>query len=234
MSTPNVGYGFVPCSHDDPKRSHVFIDCTKSWSVPCYVRCEDCAKLPARKPVEIPDGWELVPEGEPVPEGFQWLHVTLGSTAEGQEWHGHPTGYADFKNAIAAIYGNPMGAFIRRKPVQPTVEPSKPAVDWSKPLATIGGDAVEFVRTINGHPYNRLCIRRKADGHETAVVCNDDGNPWSIINAPERIERDVWLNVYRHGEHFGYDSKKQADNMAAPHRLACIKLSIDCAIGEGL
>jgi hypothetical protein len=234
MSTPNVGYGFVPCSHDDPKRSHVFIDCTKSWSVPCYVRCEDCAKLPARKPVEIPDGWELVPEGEPVPEGFQWLHVTLGSTAEGQEWHGHPTGYADFKNAIAAIYGNPMGAFIRRKPVQPTVEPSKPAVDWSKPLATIGGDAVEFVRTINGHPYNRLCIRRKADGHETAVVCNDDGNPWSIINAPERIERDVWLTLYRSGDISTDETEEAAKANRDKDRVACVRVQIDCNVGEGL
>jgi hypothetical protein len=234
MSTPNVGYGFVPCSHDDPKRSHVFIDCTKSdctksWSVPCYVKCDECAKLPARKPVEIPDGWELVPELELdlIPEDGEWQFIT-NRGARGE--------LANTSRGTARSWINILDvvAFIRRKPVQPTIEPSKPAVDWSKPLATIGGDAVDFLRTINSHPYNRLCIQRKAGGRETAVVCDDSGNPWSIINTPERIKREVWVNVYESGGITPWADKDTADTHALEGRVACVRVQIDCAIGEGL
>jgi hypothetical protein len=247
MSNPTIspGYGYVICSHDDPKRSHILNECSE-WNQPCHGECDKCAKFPARKPVEIPDGWELVPEGEPVPEGFQWLHVTLGSTAEGQEWHGHPTGYADFKNAIAAIYGNPMGAFIRRKSVQPTVEPSKPAVDWSKPLQTRDGRKARLLGVIK-------CDNSEASGtHVVASMLDDsaesvdivftNGRSYSpakdsdddIINAPERIKREVWLNVYQHSEYYGYDSKDEADDCAMQTRVACVRVQIDCEKGEGL
>jgi hypothetical protein len=229
MSNPTItpGYGYVICSHDDPKRSHYF-QCGRWEGVEGCVKpvCELCAKLPNRKPVEIPEGWELVPEGGIIRRGDNLLNILGDIVCEAQASIGELAGSHHISDDWTVI--------IRRKPAQPTIEPSKPAVDWSKPLATIGGDAVEFVRTINGHPYNRLCIRRKADGHETAVVCNDDGNPWRIINVPERIKREVWLNVYESGGITPWADKYTADTHALEGRVACVRVQIDCEKGEGL
>jgi hypothetical protein len=117
MSNPTIspGYGFVPCSHDDPKRSHVFIDCTKSWGVPCYVKCDECAKLPARKPVEIPEGWELVPE-DGVLEPDDKAYFSVGGDWDFRPHYWPPGSRPSDRHRIDAR----VVAFIRRKPVQPT------------------------------------------------------------------------------------------------------------------
>jgi hypothetical protein len=248
MSNPTIspGYGFVPCSHDDPKRSHVFIDWTKSWGVPCYVKCDECAKLPARKPVEIPEGWELVPEGEKFQRSFGWISTYVsegGGVHVPEKAIGVPVGEV----ADNGDYGcASIRAFIRRKPVQPTVEPSKPAVDWSKPLQTRDGRKARLLGVIK-------CDNSEASGtHVVASMLDDsaesvdivftNGRSYSpakdsdddIINAPERIKREVWLNVYQHSEYYGYDSKDEADDCAMQTRVACVRVQIDCEKGEGL
>jgi hypothetical protein len=116
MSNPTIspGYGYVICSHDDPKRSHILNECSE-WNQPCHGECDKCAKFPARKPVEIPDGWELVPEGEVPPREHQWYYTIDKYWCEGG------TRYNSFYEAFRCTYGNANhGAFIRRKPVQPT------------------------------------------------------------------------------------------------------------------
>jgi hypothetical protein len=247
MSNPTItpGYGYVTCSHDDPKRSHVFIDCTKSWSVPCYVKCDDCAKLPARKPVEIPDGWELVPEGEPVPADHQW--ISTGT----YRWSHCGYGYKTFAKAMEDTYGPiPMGAFIRRKPAQPTFEPPKPAVDWSKPLQIKDGRKARFLALIECPDRPRCCVVTDADGSEWVEAWCENGNytvpglsHLGIINSPERIKREVWVNVYMdHGQTIPrfvtFNSKERADeiggNFASGNRIACVRVQIDCEKGEGL
>lgn len=52
---------------------------------------------------------------------------------------------------------------------------------------------------------------------------------------PRRIVRDAWINVYR--EDFGdlvHKTKEDADACAAPSRIACVRVVIDCQEGEGL
>jgi hypothetical protein len=59
--------------------------------------------------------------------------------------------------------------------------------------------------------------------------------PYDLIEVKPRIQREVWVNVYpgpivcelRH-------TKADADEDAVPHRIACVKLVIDCEEGEGL
>jgi hypothetical protein len=56
-----------------------------------------------------------------------------------------------------------------------------------------------------------------------------------LIEVKPRIQRTVWMNVYeREDDVYGYISKERADNSAAPDRILCVKVEIDCEEGEGL
>jgi hypothetical protein len=57
-----------------------------------------------------------------------------------------------------------------------------------------------------------------------------------LIEVKPRIKREVWVNVYPAWlqSDVMYQSKKAADDGAAPDRIACVKLVIDCEEGEGL
>jgi hypothetical protein len=57
-----------------------------------------------------------------------------------------------------------------------------------------------------------------------------------LVEVKHRIKRTYWFNVY---ENSGYDictlgTREFADSRAYPNRLACVKVEIDCEIGEGL
>lgn len=56
-----------------------------------------------------------------------------------------------------------------------------------------------------------------------------------LVEIKPRIQREVWINLYRDMYGGGvYFSKETADNRAATNRIACVKLTIDCEEGEGL
>jgi hypothetical protein len=53
-----------------------------------------------------------------------------------------------------------------------------------------------------------------------------------------RIQREVWVNVFRHDDGAEFfeacESKANADLIASDARIACVKVVIDCEEGEGL
>ena len=58
-----------------------------------------------------------------------------------------------------------------------------------------------------------------------------------LIEVKPRIKREVWVNVYPEwlaASAMAWPSKKNADEGAAPDRIACVRLTIDCEEGEGL
>jgi hypothetical protein len=242
MSNPTItpGYGFVPCSHDDPKRSHYWANTTTKWrpESDCmnFNPCPSCSKANWRKPVEIPDGWELVPEGE---------KDTADMKFWGREMNPGWNENHDPVNIQCGRYPF-VAAFIRRKPAQPTVEPSKPAVDWSKPLQLKDGRKARFLALIECPDRPRCCVVTDADGDEWVDAWCENGNftmPRSspleisrldIINTPERIKREVWLNVYESGGITPWADKDTADTHALEGRIACVRVQIDCEKGEGL
>jgi len=61
-------------------------------------------------------------------------------------------------------------------------------------------------------------------------------NALDLIVVRPRIQREVWLNVYKSECAYGpvYREKCYADDAAASTRIACVKLVIDCEEGEGL
>ncbi len=55
-----------------------------------------------------------------------------------------------------------------------------------------------------------------------------------LIEVKPRIKREVWVNVYPNGTSRSFEEKRFADEHAMDHRIACVKLVIDCEEGEGL
>lgn len=55
-----------------------------------------------------------------------------------------------------------------------------------------------------------------------------------LIEVKPRIQREVWVNVYRWGTAGAYESKDVADEGEGGDRIACVKVIIDCEEGEGL
>jgi len=54
-----------------------------------------------------------------------------------------------------------------------------------------------------------------------------------LIEVKPRIKREVWVNVYRDCVTV-WNTKETADEGHTRNRIACVKLTIDCAEGEGL
>lgn len=111
-------------------------------------------------------------------------------------------------------------------------------------------------RTRDGRDVRVLCVDRKHNndycvialvpdfvGGEDMETFKIDGK-WSdhtvdmvldLIEVKSRIQRDVWVNVYPEELPEAIHSCKGfADIDAAPDRIACVKLTIDCEEGEGL
>ncbi len=65
-------------------------------------------------------------------------------------------------------------------------------------------------------------------------IRNIDGSTFDLIEVKPRIQREVWVNVYRDNKCGAYASREMADACCAMDRIACVKLVIDCEEGEGL
>jgi len=61
-------------------------------------------------------------------------------------------------------------------------------------------------------------------------ISNPENN---LIEVKPRIQREVWVNVYPQCANL-HGSKNEANSVYAPHRIACVKVVIDCEEGEGL
>lgn len=59
------------------------------------------------------------------------------------------------------------------------------------------------------------------------------GDYFDLIEFRPRIKREVWVNVYPNGTK-SFGEKRFADEHAMDHRIACVRLTIDCEEGEGL
>lgn len=122
----------------------------------------------------------------------------------------------------------------------PTKEPepiTKP-IDWTKPVRTKDGRVVRVLCTDGPGDYSVIGI---IDGECRCRTWTLDGieltgntGPCDLENAPQRIQREYWVNVYDGVETLlWYDTKKNADENGG-QRFACVKITIDCEEGEGL
>ena len=63
------------------------------------------------------------------------------------------------------------------------------------------------------------------------LPCNE--SPHDLIEVRPRIQREVWVNVYRDIVEV-FNTKHYADIHSTNNRIACVKLVIDCEEGHGL
>lgn len=240
----SVGYGFVPCKFDDPERTHVWCQNAKFWLERCHVDSKIGSNVSQtwshRKPVKIPDGWELVPENEldtiPKDNDWEYLCVRYGTWMKLQ--NSSEDRSAKYWREREHAYTKDTPAFIRRKTEKPNVS----ALDWTKSLQTRSGLKARLIGTLNARQRTHVVAIMGEDGFEYESRYYPNGwktehaeNRKDIINVPERIKREVWVNVYeRLGHIAGYTERRIADNNATTNRLACVKVTIECAVGDGL
>ena len=68
---------------------------------------------------------------------------------------------------------------------------------------------------------------------KSGLWCEGGTDNADLIEVKPRIQREVWVNVYRNGVE-AYSSKHAADYNVEQIRIACVKLTIDCEEGHGL
>lgn len=73
----------------------------------------------------------------------------------------------------------------------------------------------------------------KASWRSDGRWCVTGEYPSDLIEVRPRIQREVWVNVYPNGTK-SFGEKRFADEHAMDHRIACVKLVIDCEEGHGL
>lgn len=57
---------------------------------------------------------------------------------------------------------------------------------------------------------------------------------FDLIEVRPRHKRVVWLNVYEGVSTSAWEEKKWADKYAEPNRIACLRVELDFAEGDGL
>lgn len=115
-------------------------------------------------------------------------------------------------------------------------------IDKSKQYRTRAGREVRIYAVDGGMNHSAVHGATFTDGYWSARLWFSDGryingctHEDDLIEVKPRIKREVWVNVY--GDYIGnyYRTKSEADNAnAREHRIACVKLTIDCEEGEGL
>ena len=68
----------------------------------------------------------------------------------------------------------------------------------------------------------------------TGVILVGCENLGDLIEVKPRIQRKVWVNIYKDGVALVHRTRERADKFASPRRIACIEIEIDCEEGEGL
>ena len=115
-------------------------------------------------------------------------------------------------------------------------------IDKSKTYRTRDGREVRIYATdghdewpVHGAVKNEIGWTPMAwmlDGRWVTALSKGD-----LIEVKPRIKREVWVNVYPEESGMNthaHECKKAANDCAGPSRIACVKLTIDCAEGEGL
>jgi hypothetical protein len=123
--------------------------------------------------------------------------------------------------------------------------------DPTKPVQTRGGSKARIICTDRkypggGAPFTIVAVVQESD-YEAVHLFTVGGkimecgyNDGDLVNIPQRIQREVWVNVYQLGFSSSHNRKEDADSYcktlhdALSPRLACVKLTIDCLEGEGL
>lgn len=200
----------------------------------------------------VQDDSLLTPQRVPMPElGEGWYLLTVGDVVQaGDKFTAcGPDGWVNVQCSIGdavSSSNNPYRMWARYfGAAQPEVKPvpaeQPPSIDWTKPVRTKDGRAVRVLCTDGPGDQPVIGIIDGADGVDYWCINGrfffDGVNRRDLENVPpepKRIRVERWANVYGDDEFFWWSSRESADRSAKPGRFACVKITIDCAEGEGL
>ena len=154
-----------------------------------------------------------------------WVDASLLDGQQVNAWLG--------RGCLAARYFGPANE------PQPAIEsePQPKSIDWTKPVRTKDGRAVRVLCTDGPGDYPVVGFIDGVDGpdcwHIDGRYFESFGDDRDLENAPQRIQADVWVNVYPNGNYYTYRTREAADKDVSS-RFACVKITIDCEEGEGL
>ena len=119
-----------------------------------------------------------------------------------------------------------------------TEEPLAKPIDWTKPVRTKDGRAVRVLCTDGPGDYPVIGIVDDTPVPQTWTL---DGCFWAkefsecyLENAPQRIKKTLWMNIFNDGSFDLFGAKEDADADRGDRVFACVKIAIDCEEGEGL
>ena len=113
-------------------------------------------------------------------------------------------------------------------------------IDINKKYRTRDGHEVRIYATDGGGGKNPIhgavkyeCGWLTATWSKTGKVSKIDIE-LDLVEVKPRIKQKVWVNIYPDHCCGAYHEKRHADEMAAPHRIGCVQVEIECEEGEGL
>src|SRR4051812_16958173 len=118
---------------------------------------------------------------------------------------------------------------------------SKP-LDFSKPVTTRDGRAVVIYTTAGANELYPIVGEIYRSGNDTVLKeWTREGRPigysldsyYDLIQAPERIQREYWTNIYRKCAWL-HDSLELASDLRVDGCLATVRVTIDTYVGAGL
>ena len=115
----------------------------------------------------------------------------------------------------------------------------KAMIDPKKTYRTRDGREVRIyaVDGLNGHRVHGAVLDQYGWEHRAWFANGRSNNcsesPIDLIEVRPRIQREVWVNVYRDIVEV-FNTKHYADIHSTNNRIACVKLVIDCEEGHGL
>lgn len=202
---------------------------------------DDSLLTPQRTPVPaLGDGWYLLRDDEVLQKGD--MVTGCGVDAHGVTWV--ETGCVGmnvgmWRNGVEAhccarYFGPTEDTEIEPGPTEELAK----TIDWTKPVRTKDGRAVRVLCTDGPNAAHPVIGILTDSEHCTRWTINGKwwdgkGSNLDLENAPQRIQREYWVNVYP-DDVIAYSTKLRADETRASSCLACVKITIDCEEGEGL
>lgn len=120
---------------------------------------------------------------------------------------------------------------------EPELKP-KP-IDWTKPVRTKDGRAVRVLCTDGPGEYPVAGYVEYETNPRSWTLSgyfhiNERHSTLDLESAPQRIQREYWVNVYP--KHMGQkcDTQQRAKDVREDGCIACVKITIDCEEGDGL
>ena len=115
-------------------------------------------------------------------------------------------------------------------------------ISKDKQYRTRDGHEVRIYSTDTGHGFDQVHgAIKEVHGWEISVWGRNGMKDVSgiretlndLVEVKKRIKKTIWVNIDKQTDDF-FDTKEDADEYASQHRIACVKVEIDCEEGEGL